>query len=76
MQDCPITGCTSRISLDLVMCRSHWAMVPHALKSAVWKAWRKVGDARGSVREQAREGHRRAKQDAIEYVNRQVKEAA
>ena len=37
--ECPATGCTREVSIDMLMCRSHWYMVPPALRSAVWNAW-------------------------------------
>lgn len=37
--ECPATGCTREVSIDMLMCRSHWYMVPHAMRTAVWNAW-------------------------------------
>ena len=37
--ECPATGCTSDVSIDMLMCRSHWYMVPKPLRTAVWNAW-------------------------------------
>lgn len=38
--DCPATGCTARVGRGQLMCRTHWFMVPKALRDAIWDAWR------------------------------------
>jgi hypothetical protein len=37
--ECPATGCTREVSITMLMCRSHWYMVPGAIRTAVWNAW-------------------------------------
>jgi hypothetical protein len=37
--ECPAKGCTQRVSVDMLMCRPHWRMVPRAMQNAVWNAW-------------------------------------
>ena len=37
--ECPATGCDREVSVDMLMCRSHWNMVPTPLRTAVWNAW-------------------------------------
>jgi hypothetical protein len=37
--ECPATSCTREVSVDMLMCRQHWYMVPQALRTAVWNAW-------------------------------------
>ena len=37
--ECPATGCTRDVSIDMLMCPRHWRMVPGAIRAAVWNAW-------------------------------------
>ncbi len=36
-QLCPARGCNETV--DRLMCRAHWGLVPRALQARVWKAW-------------------------------------
>jgi hypothetical protein len=49
----------------MLMCRSHWYMVPKPLRDAVWNAWAN-GRGAGSP------AHRDAITEAIEAVNRKL----
>lgn len=42
---CP-GGCGRLVRDDLLACRPDWFRLPHALRSAVWRAWND-GDGRG-----------------------------
>lgn len=37
---CPIPHCPGHKAPDHLLCRLHWKQVPHALRSAVWRAWK------------------------------------
>lgn len=63
--DCPATGCTRRVGSGMLMCRSHWFMVPKAQRDAVWDAWNR-GLGAGSA------AHRDAILAAVEAVNRKL----
>jgi len=60
--ECPATGCTREVSIDMLMCRSHWYMVPPPLRAAVWNAWQD-GAGAGTAR------HTAAINAAIRSVN-------
>lgn len=34
---CPGCGCTETV--DRLMCRAHWGLVPRALQARAWAAW-------------------------------------
>lgn len=36
---CPADGCEEQVPAHMLMCRTHWYMVPRHLRSAVWNAW-------------------------------------
>lgn len=36
MHKCRAIGCNKEIALTLLMCRSHWYMVPKAIRAAIW----------------------------------------
>jgi len=38
--NCAATGCQKQIPLNLLMCMTHWRMVPAPLARAVKEAWR------------------------------------
>lgn len=61
--ECPATGCTKAVNAGMLMCQTHWYMVPGPLRSAVWAAWAN-GLGAGSAE------HRQAIRAAIEAVNR------
>ena len=63
--ECPVMGCTRAVSAGMLMCRSHWHMVPKALQRAVWAAW---GDGLGA----GSLAHTRAITAAISAVNRKL----
>ena len=60
--ECPATGCTRDVPIDMLMCRSHWYMVPKPLRNAVWGAWQE-GDGAGT------RAHTAAIHAAIKSVN-------
>lgn len=36
---CPAAGCPGEVRTEMLMCRTHWYMVPQAIRAAVWNAW-------------------------------------
>jgi hypothetical protein len=60
---CPAVGCDS--TPDGLMCRTHWLMLPMAIRAAVWISWR---DGDGDDTPQ----HRAAIEAAIRSVNEQT----
>lgn len=60
--ECPATACTREIRIDMLMCRSHWYMVPPPLRNAVWAAWQE-GAGAGTA------AHNAALRAAIKAVN-------
>lgn len=36
MAKCRATGCNANVQEGYGMCRKHWFMVPHALRSQIW----------------------------------------
>jgi hypothetical protein len=56
---CPVAGCEIHVSNRLLMCASHWHLVPKALQGSVYRAWRS-GNKRA---------HAAACKAAIESVN-------
>lgn len=71
---CPANGCEIVTPPEMLMCRSHWYMVPKALRSEVWRAWkarlRAMED--GPDRGEARERHEHVKAEAIRAVNERL----
>jgi len=65
--ECPVDGCQISVPGYLLMCRSHWAMVPSQLGRAVYAAWK---DGRGAGTAE----HEEACRAAIEWVNAQLQE--
>jgi hypothetical protein len=45
MNRCNAEGCERAIKDGLLMCSMHWYMVPQALRSEVWEAWREGAGA-------------------------------
>jgi hypothetical protein len=37
--ECPATGCGREVRITMLMCSTHWYMVPSPLRTAVWNAW-------------------------------------
>lgn len=66
MRDCPVDGCTARISSELAMCRAHWRKVPKELQTRVWRAWRHYLKRRT---EEALDAHQAVLREAVELVN-------
>lgn len=80
MNACPIDGCDVEINtLQLLMCREHWFMVPRELRAEVWAAWRGRQSAGLSASpddyDAAVERHEHAKAVAINAVNEKVRAA-
>lgn len=51
---CPVPGCNQRHRRDMLMCRTHWYMVPKPLREELWRAYRGEGvlsDAYQSARD-------------------------
>jgi hypothetical protein len=63
--ECPAAGCTREVSIDMLMCRQHWYMVPGAIRTAVWNAWQ---DGAGAGTAQ----HTAAISSAIRSVNEKL----
>lgn len=63
--ECPATGCASDIPYGMLICRSHWYMVPQAIRTAVWNAWQ---DGAGAGTTQ----HTAAIRAAIRSVNEKL----
>jgi hypothetical protein len=63
--ECPATGCDREVSIDMLMCRSHWYMIPKPLRTAVWNAWQD-GAGAGSAQ------HTAAISAAIRSVNEKL----
>jgi len=63
--ECPATACTREVRQDMLMCSSHWYMVPAPLRNAVWNAWQ-AGAGAGTAR------HAAAIRAAIRSVNEKL----
>ena len=59
---CPASECGEGVAPGMLMCRTHWRMVPADLRSAVWSAWRR-GAGAGTPE------HRAAILAAVDAVN-------
>lgn len=59
---CPASGCTAEVSPYMLMCRTHWYMVPYQLRRSVWLEWDE-GMGAGT------DGHNAAIRAAVEAVN-------
>lgn len=64
--ECPANGCTRRVAFDMLMCRTHWFMVPRPLQQAVWDTY--YGGA-------GTPPHVEAMGAAIDAVNRKLQSA-
>lgn len=51
---CPWPGCPVRVDPDLWGCKSHWFSIPPALRTALWKAYRR-GQTAGTASPEYRE---------------------
>lgn len=60
---CPVLGCHEQRPAEILMCASHWALVPPAIKARVWQTWKS-----GGVR-----AYLEARNEAIKAVNEKVK---
>ena len=38
---CPVDACQAQLPHEILMCRTHWFMVPKPLRDRLWVAWRK-----------------------------------
>ena len=65
--DCAATGCQKQIPLNLLMCMTHWRMVPAPLAREVLDAWRGLGRTCHDLT--AVQAHREAAAKAIEAVH-------
>jgi hypothetical protein len=73
MHSCPIPTCVvTALDDKLLMCRSHWRMVPPELQTAVWRAYNQVRDRRGWDQNRL-EQLRTAQRNAIEAVIAKLK---
>lgn len=58
--ECPKVGCMLTVPDHQLMCRTHWFMVPKALRSRVWETYKTAPLS---------DEHRDAMRDAIRSVN-------
>jgi hypothetical protein len=70
---CHARGCKIHIRPELLMCRSHWFMVPERLRTEVWRTYRQ-GQCEGDP-PPSEEWHRAA-DAAIEHVAKREAELA
>lgn len=68
-QECPVDGCSNVHSLQHVMCRRCWRIVPRELATRIYRAWetRQRWPSESSRRE-----HQAAKDDAIRFVSKRL----
>jgi hypothetical protein len=60
--ECPVGDCQLQVAHHLLMCASHWRMVPFSLRRAVDRTWN-LG------RGYATPEHREACRNAVDHVN-------
>lgn len=65
---CSATGCGKQIPLNMLMCMTHWRMVPAPLQRKVLDTWR-VRQRRGPGDRTSAEQHEQAKAEAITAVH-------
>lgn len=65
MHKCPVAVCPVPVDDDMLMCRTHWYMVPAPLRTAVWTAWQD-GAGAGST------AHTAAIRAATRHVNDKI----
>lgn len=71
--NCAAVGCQKQIPLNLLMCMTHWRMVPAAVGRAVVKAWRNRD--RGQARTLEYQAATKAAIEAVEAKqNRKIAE--
>jgi hypothetical protein len=63
--ECPAEGCTRAVSPAMLMCRTHWYLVPVPLRGDVWAAWAD-GAGQGTL------AHCQAITAAVEAVDRKL----
>jgi hypothetical protein len=39
LRNCPVEGCGSRISSEILLCRDHWNRVPAELRGLAWSTY-------------------------------------
>ncbi len=59
MGKCAVPGCPAGVPATMLMCRSHWAMVPKPVQKKVWATWKALLAGDGSKE------YRDARDDAI-----------
>lgn len=66
MRGCPIDGCEKQVPNTMLMCKTHWYMVPAHMRNAVWRAYKR-GEGIFTV------DYMRARDAAIAFVNNKLK---
>jgi hypothetical protein len=61
---CPANGCNAQVPYRMLMCGSHWKLVPRAIQDAVYREYR---------RETHSAAHIQACKTATEAVNRELR---
>lgn len=64
---CPIEGCEHQITQQLLMCRSHWRLVPRDLQTRVYRAWTAFCD---HMSPQTRDAYFDTRKEAIDHVHK------
>jgi len=72
MKTCSAPGCTIQIPAAVLMCRSHWFMVPRALRFEVNRAWSAWLQAQPADSARFWNSYHDARQQAIQAVTREV----
>lgn len=63
---CQVPTCRTKIDIRMLMCKPHWAKVPHLLQQAVYRTWR----GRTQLRtKEAIAAHEEAKRRALAALN-------
>ena len=64
IRQCVATGCRAVINAPLLMCVTHWRLVPAALQRQVWASFKRIG-----LEPDSRETHARHVQAAVDAVH-------
>lgn len=74
---CPINGCEHSVGDGQLLCLHHWRLVPPELQREVWATWRAaVRTSRATIFARRRAAYQRARQAAIDAVNRALEACA
>lgn len=47
---CRATGCTTDVGLELLMCETHWSLVPIEIRRRIWREWQDVHDGHAAAK--------------------------